>query len=299
MSTFVDCFIEKYRDFPNPLCVGLDPHVDRIPAVFNTKTINQEGEFDVQRVYDFLSSVIDLCVGKVYVIKPQSAFFEQFGWRGVRCLEAISHYAKDKGLLVILDAKRGDIGSTAMAYARAFLSTESPFDALTINPYMGLDTIMPFWQLSQQTGKGLFVLLKTSNSGGEDFQDQIVGEKRLYSVVASKLKQFSQRAIETSRWNGIGVVVGSMHTAEALAIRRDLPKSLFLIPGYGTQGGDLNTSVAGFVDHQGRLEGGIISASRSIIFAHSHLKSVKQWRKAMAETIAHVSAQCSAIVRAK
>lgn len=291
MGTFAENFIEKYRVYPNPLCVGLDPHVDLIPHGFRSGSMEYDDPQTVQVVYDFLSSVIDLCVDKVHVVKPQSAFFEQLGWRGCECLEKISQYAKDKGLLVILDAKRGDVGSTAVAYARAYLSEGSPFDALTINPYMGIDTIVPFWEMSKKTGKGVFVLVKTSNEGAGDFQDQLVGGRKLYRTVASEIEGLSWQSGEVREWGAIGAVVGSTYPSEAMEIRKDLPNSLFLIPGYGMQGGGAESSVAGFIDKRKGLllEGGIISSSRAVLFPASTGNSIGCWRESVSRVLSKSS----------
>ena len=186
---FAKKFLEKYRTNYNPLCVGIDPHLSMIPAMFESGSMDRLDPNTVQAVTDFSIEVINLCAGKVHVVKPQVAFFEQFGWRGQKCLEEISEYAKSRRLMVVLDAKRNDIGSTAAAYAQAYLSNNSPFDAITINPYLGIDSITPFYETARQNNKGIFVLVKTSNPGSGDFQDEIVGGMPMYCLVAKKINE--------------------------------------------------------------------------------------------------------------
>ena len=240
----------------------------------------------VQAVTDFSIEVINLCAGRVHVVKPQAAFFEQFGWRGQKCLEEISEYAKSRQLMVVLDAKRNDIGSTAAAYAQAYLSNNSPFDAITINPYLGIDSITPFCETARQNNKGIFVLVKTSNPGSGDFQDEIVSGMPVYCLVAKKINEVITDAFTDNNWSPVGAVVGATYPQESVSIRNLLPKSIFLVPGFGAQGGSVENAMAGFVRNQdGYLEGGIINSSRGIIFPVTKSSNLRDWKACVDKAI--------------
>ncbi len=166
---FGDQLIARVRALGHPLCVGLDPHLDRIAPLFRRGTMAPGDPATAEAVEDFVNAIIDRLEGRVAVVKPQIAFFEQLGWRGLQVLERVVDRCRRRGLLVLLDAKRGDIGSTAKGYARSYLTEDAPLrvDAITLNAYLGLDTLEPF----AATGAGLFVLVRTSNPGAGDLQD--------------------------------------------------------------------------------------------------------------------------------
>ena len=221
-------------------------------------------------VQAFCVAVLDRLAGRVAVVKPQVAFFERLGWRGVQALDGVVAAARERGLLVLLDAKRGDIGSTARGYAEAYLGSEAvlPVDALTVNPYLGLDTLEPFVKAAGETGAGVFVLVKTSNPGSGDLQDRSLGGKPLYERLAESLAGIAERMIgpETG-WSSLGAVVGATYPQVHQRVRELLPRALFLVPGYGAQGAGPREAVAGFVaGPEGRLEGGLVNSSRGILF---------------------------------
>ncbi len=235
----------------------------------------------------FLAAVLDVVGDRVALVKPQSAFFEQLGWRGFRALETVVRQAQARGLLVLLDAKRGDVGSTAEAYAAAYLGPQAavPADALTVNPYLGSDALAPFLARAQAHGRGLFVLTKTSNPGARDFQDQVLaqpGRPTLAMAVARTLlaPAESLRGPQTG-WSLLGVVVGATYPEDARRLRERLPSSLFLIPGYGAQGGTAADAVAGLVRGPAGREGGVINASRSILFPTPAATTPKRWEGAV------------------
>lgn len=289
---FADRFSEAARRLGNPLCVGLDPHVAGIPHGFGVRTDDLASDASADGVEKFFGEVIDTCAGKVPIVKPQIAFFEQLGWRGLRALERLVAHARNRGLLVLIDAKRGDVGTTAKAYAQSYLwpSSSCRADALTLNPYLGLDSLEPFVEASRAHGVGLFVLARTSNPGAADFQGLSVDGVPLYERVAKALAPLSEELRGSSGWSNLGVVAGATYPEESERLRRVLPHALFLVPGYGAQGGSLADAVRGFVPRGGWLEGGMISSSRGILFGSGPLEacaaaSVADWHRGLAERL--------------
>ncbi len=291
---FADRFSESAGRLGNALCVGLDPHLERIPHGFGVRADDPASDATADAVESFFVAVLDTCAGKVPIVKPQIAFFEQLGWRGLRALERLVAHARDRGLLVLLDAKRGDIGSTAQAYAQSYLWPSSPCraDALTVNPYLGLDSLEPFVAASREHGVGLFVLARTSNPGSADFQSLEVGGLPLYERVARALRPLADALRGSSGWSNLGVVAGATFPEESERLRRELPHSLFLVPGYGAQGAPLEAALRGFVraGAGGRLEGGMVSSSRGILFGTGPIEasaklSVADWHRGLAERL--------------
>jgi orotidine-5'-phosphate decarboxylase len=265
---FADRFVEASRRLGTPLCVGLDPHLELIPAEFGVLPGTPNSPRSVDGVRRFLGEVLQECVGRVSIIKPQIALFEQLGWRGIEALEELVVLARKQGLLVILDAKRGDIGSTAAGYARAYLLSDSPcrVDALTVNPYLGLDSLAPFIAASRESGAGVFVLAQTSNAGAADFQAQLIDGRPLSEHVAATLARDASAAIGRLGWSALGIVAGATFPEPARRLRRLLPHSLFLVPGFGAQGAGATTALASFVPGPCGLEGGFVSSSRALLF---------------------------------
>jgi orotidine-5'-phosphate decarboxylase len=243
-----------------------------------------------EAVEGFLSAVIDRIEGRVAVVKPQIAFFEQLGWRGMQTLETLCQRARKAGLLVLLDAKRGDIGSTAEGYANAYLARDAvmPVDAITLNPYLGFDTLEPFTRIARGAGRGLFVLVKTSNPGSGDLQDREVEGEPLFGRVADGLAGIEAAlAGPETGWSSLGVVCGATWPDQARRVREALPHSIFLVPGYGAQGGSAAAAVQGFVPGPKGLEGGIVNSSRGILFPEAARKATKAdaWEKALGESL--------------
>jgi orotidine-5'-phosphate decarboxylase len=234
-------------------------------------------------------------------VKPQSAFFEALGPAGAALLARVIAEARARDLLVLLDAKRGDMGSTAEAYAAAYLDEAAPVacDALTVNPYLGLDSLEPFIAAAGRSGAGIFVVLRTSNPGARDFQDLPAPKQPLYQRVAEALgpKLAKLRGPETD-WSGLGVVVGATWPEESRRVREILPRSLFLVPGYGAQGASARDAVAGFVPGpDGRLEGGVIASSRAIGFpSEGRGGDVASWEGAVDGALEAAIAELSAAV---
>ena len=279
-KAFGDSAILAARELGHPLCVGLDPHLGRLPQVFRPAGA-AEGDLDprdpatAEAVERFLAAIVDRVAGRVAVVKPQIAFFEQLGWPGMRALAAVCERARRAGLLVLLDAKRGDIGSTADGYARSYLEPRSPLpvDAITLNPYLGLDSLEPFAERARAHGRGLFVLVKTSNPGSGDFQDRSLAaqgggeEEALFVGLARALAPLcAELRGEKTGWSSLGAVVGATYPEQAEAIREALPDALFLVPGYGAQGATAAQAVRGFRRGPRGLEGGLVNSSRGVLF---------------------------------
>lgn len=266
---FGDRLIKKIRQIGNPLCVGLDPYLDKIPPVFRDGSMAANDPRTAPAVERFLKTVIDLVDGKVAIIKPQSAFFEKMGWKGIKVLSNIIAYARSKDILVLMDAKRGDIGSTATAYAETYLTknAELQSDALTVNPFLGRDTLKPYLAALETNSAGIFILVKTSNPGSVDYQHLIVEDIPLYHYIGLTIKPIADSMIgKETGWSSVGIVVGATYPEEANNLRAVLPNTLFLIPGYGAQGGDARNAVRTFIKGPNGPEGGIINSSRGILF---------------------------------
>ena len=282
---FGDRLITAVRKSGHPLCVGIDPHLHLIPQIFRVGDMAPNSLQTASAVRTFLAAVMDRISGRVAAIKPQSAFFEQMGWRGIEVLDNCMKRARANGMVVILDVKRGDIGSTAEAYATAYLAKGAPLqaDAITVNPYLGMDSLVPFLEAAEANDGGTFTLVKTTNPGSKDFQNLSVGKSTLYQSVAHKLSSLAKRQCgpETG-WSSVGVVAGANAPAEAKNIRKELPNSPFLIPGYGNQGGTAKDAMVGFVDGPNGPEGGIISSSRDILFPKLQPGAIgKDWERAV------------------
>jgi orotidine-5'-phosphate decarboxylase len=241
-------------------------------------------------VAEFLAAVIDRVAGRVAIVKPQIAFFEALGWRGIEALDGLCSRARKADLQVLLDAKRADIGSTAEGYAAAYLARDAvmPVDALTINPYLGFDTIEPFARSAAAAGRGIFVLVKTSNAGSGDLQDRDVEGEPLFVRVARGLVK-TEGALLGPRtgWSSLGVVCGATWPDQAGRVRDALPRSLFLVPGYGAQGADASAAVRGFVPGPAGLEGGLVNSSRGILFPEAGAKArdPRTWEAALDDAL--------------
>ena len=263
------------------LCVGIDPAPEKIPALF--------GPPGPSSLESFCRAVLARCSGKVGVVKPQSAFFETYGTPGVLALERVVDAAHQADLLVILDAKRNDIGNTAQAYARALLGPGAPLpaDCLTVNPYLGMDSLEPFFARAQETACGVAVLVRTSNPGAQDFQGLSVDGEPLWLRVAQALAPAMRRLMGGEGWSSLMVVAGATAPAEALAIRKALPHALFLTPGYGAQGATAEQALAGYSRGPGGPEGGVVNASRAILYPPDAAKAetAAAWEAALDRAI--------------
>ncbi|MHA7898371.1 MAG: orotidine-5'-phosphate decarboxylase [Henriciella sp.] len=274
--TFADRFIAKTRAH-GPLCVGIDPHAGRIPALFGGDTPDGLEAWG--------KAVIEATTSRAGIVKPQVGLFERHGWQGMRALSRVCAAAKEAGLIVLADAKRGDIGSTAEGYAAAYLAADAPFacDALTVNPYMGLDTLEPHVRTAEASGKGVIVLARTSNPGSADYQARSLEGAPLFARVVESLAPMISQLEGDCGWSGLMLVTGATGPDEARHLRTLAPSALFLVPGYGAQGAGASDAVAGFVDG----EGGCVNASRSLTFPQGadEASSIDAWKQLVGAAI--------------
>jgi orotidine-5'-phosphate decarboxylase len=274
---FIDRLVDQIKQKNSCVLVGLDPQLEYMPAVLKNKYIEEYGAgFKAigELIIEFNKKIIDHVWDVVPAVKPQIAFYEQYGLEGLKAYRETCKYARQKGLLVIGDIKRGDIGSTSRAYSRAHLgiteiSSKSfeafSVDAITTNPYLGDDCLKEFMEDIQEWDKGMFVLVKTSNPSSGQFQDLKAGDRRIYEIVAEMVYGWSLKAIGESGYSSVGGVIGATHPREAKIIRGLMPKAYFLVPGYGAQGGSVEDIIDCF--NEDGL-GAIINSSRAIIYAY-------------------------------
>lgn len=278
---FSDRLIETVRA-KGPLCVGIDPHPDKFPRLFGSPSAGA--------IAVWADGIIDVAKDIAGVVKPQAAFFERWGSAGMAALEHVCKTAREAGMLVILDAKRGDIGSTARGYAEAYLGAGAgcPCDAITVNPFMGIETVEPFLSVAAEQGKGVAVLARTSNPGAADLQEQVVEGRPLFQTLTEKLYKHHAPLVGDLGWSGLMLVAGATAPAEARALREIAPKAITLVPGYGAQGAGADDAVAGFIGGpDGVREGGVVNASRSVTFpdeAHA-ANTVADWEAAIRTAI--------------
>jgi orotidine-5'-phosphate decarboxylase len=298
-SKFADRLIAGVRE-KGPLCVGIDPHAAMMPALFGQPGPEAAAKWGV--------ALVERCAGRAAVVKPQAGLFERWGAKGLAALEEVCNAATRAGLIVILDAKRGDIGSTAEGYAEGYLGANSscPCDAITVNPYMGVDTIEPFVSVAEREGRGVVVLARTSNPGSKDFQQKLVAEgegqgEPLYLQVARALGPMIQRLRgDATSWSGLMMVAGATGPQEAARLRAVSGDALFLVPGYGAQGAGARDALAGFVHTPSGVEGGVVSASRSVTMPHSAggATTAKDWERAIESAITAAQADLVEAARA-
>jgi orotidine-5'-phosphate decarboxylase len=269
VNAFAERLIAAVRHRQNPVLVGLDPRWESLPL--GLRVAERRDYAAVADAYRrFCCGVIDVVAALVPIVKPQAAFFEEIGPAGMAALADVIRHARDRGLLVILDGKRNDIGSTATAYARGYLggATDCPWaaDALTVSPYLGDDSLEPFVKVAQERGAGVFVLVKTSNPGGKLFQDLRVDGRPLFQHVAAFVEQLAVQTAGAGGYGAVGAVVGATYPDELSQLRSLMPHTWFLVPGFGAQQGTA-ADVAGAFDPSGL--GAVVNNSRNIIFAHA------------------------------
>jgi len=295
MTAFADRLVDAVRRTGSPLCVGLDPFPDKIPALFG------DARHDARALQNFGAEIIDIAAKYAAVLKPQLGLFEPYGPEGVAAALELTALARTKGMMVILDAKRGDIGTTAEGYARATLGAAPGFDAdcVTVNPYMGKDTLEPFLAIAEAQNKGVCVLVRTSNPGAGDLQDLDVNGSPLWKRTAEMIAPITSRLKGQSGWSGLMIVAGATYPQEARVLRQTLPDALFLVPGYGAQGAAAADAVAGFVPGKHGREGGVVSSSRAITYppAAQNAATLADWRltirEAIAASVAELQSACA------
>ena len=275
--------IEKIQKTKAPICVGLDPMLNYIPEHILKKSFGEFGETlegAADAIWNFNKEIVDHTFDLIPSVKPQIAMYEQFGIEGLKVYEKTVRYCQDKGLLVIGDAKRGDIGSTSAAYATAHLGkvkvgnsvcTAFNTEFLTVNPYLGTDGVKPFVDVCKAEDKGLFVLVKTSNPSSGEFQDKLVDGRPVYELVADKVVEWGADCMDGA-YSNVGAVVGATYPEMSTVLRKLMPKTYFLVPGYGAQGGTAQDLKPCF--NEDGL-GAIVNSSRGIIAAYKQEKYAK------------------------
>jgi len=284
-----DRLIAKITATKNPTVLGLDPKLDYIPNEIKEEAYKTHGktlEGAADALLRFNKALIDAVHDIVPAVKPQAAYYEMYGWQGVRTLAETITYAQKKGMFVVVDGKRGDIGATMEAYADGWLGTTdvegetfTPFggDALTVNGYLGTDCIEPLVKVCKKQDKGIFVLAKTSNPSSGELQDIKINDKTIYETMATLCDKWGETLPGKHGYSGVGVVVGATYPEQLTELRSKFPKLFFLVPGYGAQGGG-GKEVAGAFDKNGM--GAIINASRSLMCA---------WQKAPGKSLAEAT----------
>ncbi len=272
--------IDKIQKTKAPICVGLDPMLNYIPEHVKKKAFDQFGETlegAAEAIWQFNKEIVDSVYDLIPSVKPQIAMYEQFGIEGLKVYDRTVKYCQEKGLLVIGDAKRGDIGSTSAAYATGHLghvmvgnTKLSGFgtDFLTVNPYLGTDGVKPFVDVCREENKGLFVLVKTSNPSSGEFQDQLINGKPLYELVAEKVVEWGADCMD-GQYSNVGAVVGATYPEMSRILRKLMPHTYFLVPGYGAQGGTAKDLKDCF--NEDGL-GAVVNSSRGIIAAYKQEK---------------------------
>lgn len=265
-APFIDQLDARVRRCGTPVMVGLDPRIDLLPE--GLRPAGRDLASAAAAVATFCREVLDVVAPLVPIVKPQAAFFEHLGPAGVEVLAHTIRYAQAQGLLVVVDGKRNDIGSTAAAYAEAYLGRASPFgaDALTVSPYLGDDSLQPFVQRALYAQAGVFVLVKTSNPGGGMVQDLLVDGRPIYQHVADHVERLARQTCGQCGYGSVGAVVGATYPQQLAELRARMPHTWFLVPGYGAQGATAR-DVAGAFDPSGR--GAVINNARGILFAYA------------------------------
>ena len=268
--------VDAVRAKQNPTVAGLDPRLDYLPEFLKEKAYAEYGktlEGAAAAVLEYNKALIDAMYDIVPAIKPQAAYYELYGWAGVKTLAETIAYARDKGMYVITDGKRNDIGTTMEAYAAAHLGlvdvdgeSYAPFDgdALTVNGYLGADGIKPLLSICKERDRGIFVLCKTSNPSSGELQDRLLDGEALYARMGDLCEAWGADTIDDSGYSAVGAVVGATYPAQLAELRARLPHTYFLVPGYGAQGGGA-ADVAPAFDKDGM--GAIVNSSRGILCA--------------------------------
>lgn len=275
--------IDNIKKTNAPIVVGLDPMMNYIPEHIQKKAFAEFGETlegAAEAIWQYNKEIVDHTFDLIPAVKPQIAMYEQFGIEGLKAYKRTVDYCKEKGLVVIGDVKRGDIGSTSAAYAAGHLGkvqvgskTYAAFDEdfVTVNPYLGTDGIKPFIDVCREEKKGIFILVKTSNPSSGEFQDQLIDGKPLYELVGEHVAKWGEDCMGDT-YSYVGAVVGATYPEMGKALRKIMPKSFILVPGYGAQGGKGKDLVHFF--HEDGL-GAIVNSSRGIIAAYKQEKYAK------------------------
>jgi len=292
---FGDQLFNKIREKESFLCLGLDPHLNLIPKVFQKKNkinCSISSLDNIKIVEKFCFSILESCLNLVPAVKLQIAFFEQLGPLGMKVFSDICFFIKKSNTLCIIDAKRGDIGSTNKAYSNTFFGKDTPYpcDALTLNPWLGLDSIKTFTEMVEDN-KGLFILVHTSNQGSNDIQDKtLVNKIKVYDHLANLLKPIIEKYEGKSGLSSVGIVAGATYKNQIISLRKKLKSAPFLIPGYGAQGGSIEDARHGLKKdkkHNNLFNFGVINSSRSLCFPNhaKNCNTLYDWQKTIKENL--------------
>jgi len=311
-ENFADRLLDAIDRTGAPVCVGIDPIFDLLPdAVAGDARDrgNPDREASIDAIFAFTTGVLRIVAPHVPCVKFQSAYFEKYLWEGVEAYYSLIAEAAELGLLVIGDVKRGDIGTTASAYAAGHLADADLHEAddvviphaITVNPFLGLDTLEPFVKTAVEFNKGLFALVRTSNPGSGELQDAKMADGRTFSeMLADKLAAVAANpTLMGSRgYSSLGAVVGATQPQTMQSLRQRLPHSIFLLPGYGAQGATAEMTRAAFKDGRGAL----VSASRSILFAHREPKYAERfgenWERCVEQAVLDMKQDLASVLRA-
>lgn len=291
MLHYTDQLAAAITKTKSPLVVGIDPRWDQLPAALQ---LDDSLACQAEAFRQFSAGVIDAVASIVPAVKPQMAFFEELGPAGMIALGEVIRHAQQRGLLVILDGKRNDIGSTAAAYARGLLGRDSPWgaDSLTVSPYLGDDSLSPFADVARERGAGVYVLVKTSNPGGALWQDRLIDGEPLYRHVGSHVEGLAKETAGECGYGLVGAVVGATYPEQLAELRAAMPQTWFLVPGFGAQGGSA-ADVAPAFDERGL--GAIVNSSRGVIFAYNRPEYERfgqaQWQDAVAQAAKEATEQ--------
>lgn len=273
----IDQLVAKIKKTQAPIVVGLDPMLNYIPEQVQQKAFEEKGETlagAAEAIWQFNKAIVDTIYDLIPAVKPQIAMYEQFGVEGVIVFKKTVDYCKEKGLVVIGDVKRGDIGSTSEAYAVGHLGKVQvgsqiyagfDEDFATVNPYLGSDGVKPFIKVCKENNRGIFVLVKTSNPSSGELQDKLVDGKPLYELVGKMVDEWGSDCIGESGFSEVGAVVGATYPDQGRILRAIMPKTYILVPGYGAQGGK-GKDLVHFFNEDGL--GAIVNSSRGIIAAY-------------------------------
>lgn len=287
----INKLVENIKKVNAPIVVGLDPMINYIPKFILDKNLKEFGETTKavgEAIWEYNKGIIDAVYELIPAVKPQIAMYEQFGLPGIEAFAKTVDYCKQKGLVVIGDCKRGDIGSTSEAYANAHLGAVTigskkvygfNEDFVTVNPYFGIDGVKPFIEVGKKEKKGIFLLVKTSNPSSGEFQDKKIDGVPLYEVVANKVNEWGLDHMGDS-YSYVGAVVGATYPQMGKALRKVMPKAYILVPGYGAQGGTAD-SLRPYFNEDGL--GAIVNSSRGIICAYKQEKYSKFGDEGFAE----------------
>ena len=277
----INQLVNNIKKLDAPIVVGLDPMLDYVPEYIKKAAFAEYGETlegAAEAIWQYNKGIIDATYDLIPAVKPQIAMYEQFGVPGLVAFNKTCEYAKSKGLVIIGDIKRGDIGSTSKAYAIGHVGkvavgskTYSGFceDFVTVNPYLGSDGIRPFMEVCKEEKKGIFVLVKTSNPSSGEFQDRLIDGKPLYELVGAMVNEWGKDTIGESGYSSVGAVVGATYPEMGKVLRKIMPKSFILVPGYGAQGGKA-ADLVHYFNEDGL--GAIVNSSRGIIAAYKQEK---------------------------